>query len=284
MSPERLEAAKNQITKLFNAGVIREIKYTEWLSNPVLVQKEGKWHMCVDYTELNKACPKDDFPLPRIDQLVNATSGCELMCFLDAYSGYHQILMAKEDEPKTASITPAGTYCYTRMPFGLKNAGATFTRLISRVLAGQLGRNVEAYVDDIVVKSGLANEHTKDLQETFASLRKDGIKLNPGKCAFGVKAGKLLGFLVSERDIEANPEKIRAVQEMKQPHNAREVQKLTGRLAALSRFLSHSAEKTLPFFKTLRGTEPFQWTENCQRAFEELKQYQTQLPSLTCPK
>ena len=119
--------------------------------------------------------------------------------------------MAKEDEPKTAFITPVGTYCYTRMPFGLKNAGATFTRLISRVLAGQHGRNVEAYFDDIVVKSGLADEHTKDLQETFANLRKDGIKLNPEKCAFGVKVGKLLSFLVSKRGIEANPEKIRAV-------------------------------------------------------------------------
>lgn len=170
------------------------------------------------------------------------------------------------------------------MPFGLKNVGATFSCLISKVLAGQLGRNVEAYVDDIVIKRKLADEHTKDLQETFASLRKDGIKLNPDKCAFGVKAGKLLGFLISERGIEANPENIRAVQEMKQPHNAREVQKLTGRLAAHSRFLSRSTERSLPFFKTLRGMELFRWTEGCQQAFEDLKQYLTQLPSLTSPK
>ena len=91
--------------------------------------------MCVDFTDLNKACPNDDFSLPRIDQLVDATSGCELMSFLDAYSGYHQVLMAKEDEPKTAFITPLGIYCYTRMPFGLKNTGATFSRLIAKVLA-----------------------------------------------------------------------------------------------------------------------------------------------------
>ena len=97
MSTERLEAAKKQISKLITAGAIREIKYTEWLANPVLVQKEGKWRMCVDYTDLNKACPKDDFPLPRIDQPVDSTSGCELMSFLDAYSGYHQIHMAKDD-------------------------------------------------------------------------------------------------------------------------------------------------------------------------------------------
>ena len=192
MSADRLEAAKKEVAKLLKAGVIREVKHSEWLANPVLVQKEtGKWRMCVDFTDLNKACPKDDFPLPRIDQLVDATSGCELMSFLDAYSGYHQVFMAKEDEPKTAFITPMGTYCYTRMPFGLKNAGATFTRLITKVLAGQLGRNVEAYVDDIVIKSKLAGAHTGDLQETFVNLRAEGIKLNPEKCAFGVKAGKL---------------------------------------------------------------------------------------------
>ena len=285
MSAERLQAAKKQVAKLLQGGIIREIKYSEWLANPVLVKKKetGTWRMCVDFTDLNKACPKDDFPLPRIDQLVDATSGCELMSFLDAYSGYHQVLMASEDEPKTAFITPIGTYCYNRMPFGLKNAGATFARLIAKVLATQLGRNAEAYVDDIVIKSRFAAAHAKDLQETFHNLREGGIKLNPEKCAFGVKAGKLLGFLVSERGIEANPEKIRAIQDMKPPQSARDVQKLTGRLAALSRFLSRSAERALPFFKTLRGAEPFRWTDSCQKAFEELKQYLTQLPSLTSP-
>ena len=140
---------------------------------------------------------------------------------------------------------------------------------------------MEAYVDDIVIKRKIAGTHTKGLQETFASLRAEGIKPNPEKCAFDVKASKLLRFLVSERGIEANPKKIRAVQEMKPPHNTREVQKLTGHLVALSRFLSRSAEKALPFFKTLRGMEPFQWTDDYQRAFQELKQYLAQLPSLT---
>ena len=284
MTSERLEAAKAEVTRLLKAGVIREVNHSEWLANPVLVQKSsGKWRMCVDFTDLNKASPKDDFPLPRIDQLVDATSGCELMSFLDAYSGYHQIFMAKEDEEKTAFITPMGTYCFNRMPFGLKNAGATFSRLIAKVLAEQLGRNVEAYVDDIVVKSRHAGSHTGDLEETFVNLRREGIKLNPDKCAFGVKAGKLLGFLVSERGIEANPEKIRAIQEMEPPRSAREVQRLTGRLAALSRFLSRSAERALPFFKTLRGAEPFRWTPVCQAAFEDLKKYLAQLPSLTSP-
>nr|AAT77832.1 putative gag-pol precursor [Oryza sativa Japonica Group]ABF96916.1 retrotransposon protein, putative, Ty3-gypsy subclass [Oryza sativa Japonica Group] len=251
MSADRQEAAKAEVQKLLRAGVIQEIDHPEWLANPVLVRKSnGKWRMCVDFTDLNKACPKDDFPLPRIDQLVDSTAGCELMSFLDAYSGYHQIHMNPLDIPKTSFITPFGTFCHLKMPFGLRNAGTTFARLVYKVLGKQLGRNVEAYVDDIVVKSRKAFDHAIDLQETFDSLRAAGIKLNPEKCVFGVRAGKLLGFLVSERGIEANLEKIDAIQQMKPPLSVHEVQKLVGRIAALSRFLSKAAERALQGAKT----------------------------------
>ena len=140
---------------------------------------------------------------------MDSTAGCDLLCFLDAFSGYHQIKMAKEDEEKTAFLTPCGVYCYTCMPFGLKNAGATFQRLKRIALGAQMGRNAEAYVDDIVVKYRKGDTLLKDLEEKFASLRKVNIKLNPAKCVFGVPSGKLLGFLVSHRGIEANPDKIR---------------------------------------------------------------------------
>lgn len=212
----RAEAAKAEVQKLLEAGVIREVHHPKWLANPVLVRKaNGKWRMCVNFTDLNKACPKDDFPLPRIDQLVDSTSGCALMSFFDAHSRYHQVWMKRGDEEKTSFLTPFGTYCYRRMSFGLKNAGATFTRLIYQVLADQLGRNVEAYVDDIVIKSREAQDQWADLRETFANLRSAGVKLNPEKCAFGVRTGKLLGFLVSKREIEANPEKIEALRNMR---------------------------------------------------------------------
>ncbi|KAF0935407.1 hypothetical protein E2562_032666 [Oryza meyeriana var. granulata] len=128
--------------------------------------------MCVDFTDPNKACPKDDFPLPRIDQLVDSTVDCELMSFLDIYSGYHQVFMAEEDQEKTSFITPFGTYCYICMPFGLKNAGATFAHLVYKMLEAQIGRNIEAYVDGMVVKSRKAIDHVADLQETFNNLRK----------------------------------------------------------------------------------------------------------------
>ena len=205
------------------------------------------------------------------------------MSFLDAYSGYHQIHMNPLDIPKTSFITPFGTFCHLRMPFGLRNAGATFARLVYKVLYKQLGRNVEAYVDDIVVKSRKAFDHAIDLQETFDSLRAADIKLNPEKCVFGVRAGNLLGFLISERGIEANPEKIDAIQQMKPPSSVHEVQKLAGQIAALSRFLSKAAERGLPFFKTLRGAGKFNWTPECQAAFDELKQYLQSPPALISP-
>ena len=157
--------------------------------------------MCVDLTNLNKACPHDPFPFPCIDQIVDSTAECDLLCFLDAFSGYHQIKMAVEDVEKTAFLTPCGVYCYTCMPFVLRNAGVTFQRLMHIALGRQLGKNAEAYVDDIVVKSWEARTLIQDLEETFASLRQVDLWLNPEKCVFSVPSGKLLGFLVSHRGL-----------------------------------------------------------------------------------
>nr|ABF93464.1 retrotransposon protein, putative, unclassified [Oryza sativa Japonica Group] len=217
-APERQAFIREEVARLLEAGFIREVLHPEWLANPVVVPKaNGKLRMCIDYTDLNKACPKDPYPLPRIDQIVDSIAGCDHLCFLDAYSGYHQIRMAREDKEKTAFITPIGTYCYTTMPFGLKNAGPTFQRTTRISLGSQIGRNVEAYVDDLVVKTRNQETLLSDLAETFESLRSARIKLNLDKCVFGVPAGKLLGFLVSARGIEANPEKIRAIERMRPP-------------------------------------------------------------------
>jgi hypothetical protein len=126
--------------------------------------------MCVDYTDLNKPCPKDPFRLSWIDQVINSTAGCDLLCFLDCYSGYHQIAFKEEDQEKTAFITPFGAYCYTTMSFGLKNTGATYQRAIHKCFKKQLNKNVEAYVDDVVVKTRNSDTLIADLEETFASL------------------------------------------------------------------------------------------------------------------
>jgi len=157
---------------------------------------------------------KKPFPLPSIDQIVDSTAGCEILSFLDAYSGYHQIKMKESDQLVTSFITPFGMYCYVTMPFGLKNAGATYQRCMLKVFGSLIGKILEAYVDDIVVKSRKASGLVADLEETFQCLRAKGIRLNPEKCVFGIPRGMLLGFIVSERGIEANLEKVLAIANM----------------------------------------------------------------------
>nr|KYP73705.1 Transposon Ty3-I Gag-Pol polyprotein [Cajanus cajan] len=154
----------------------------------------GKWRMCTDYTNLNKACPKDAYPLPNIDRLVDGASGHKVLTFLDAYSGYNQIPMHLRDEEKTAFITDSANYCYQVMPFGLKNAGATYQRLMNQVFRHQLGRNMEVYVDDMVVKSGDLTKHVADLSEVFQQLRRYDMRLNPEKCVFGYQVENSLAL------------------------------------------------------------------------------------------
>jgi hypothetical protein len=179
--------------------------------------------MCVDYTYLNKACMKDPFGLPRIDQVVDSIAGCDLLSFLDCYSGYHHIALKKEDQIKTSFITPFGAFCFTAMSFGLKSAGATYQRGIQQCLQSQIGRNAEAYVDNVVVKTQEEEGLIPDLAEIFDNLRKFKMKLNPEKCTFGVPSGKLLGYMVSHRGIDPNPEKMLAITKMKPPHSLYDV-------------------------------------------------------------
>ncbi|CAL2239343.1 unnamed protein product [Prunus armeniaca] len=194
-APERVAIIEAEIDKLLAAGFIEEVSYSEWLANVVLVakQEKGKWRVCVDYTDLNKACPKDNFPLPRIDQLVDSTSGNQLLSFMDAYSGYNQIMMYDDDKAKTSFIIERGTYCYKVMPFRLKNAGATYQMLVNKIFKEQIGRTMEVYVDDMLVKAPKRADHLKNLTEAFSLLRQYRMKLNPSKCTFGVSFGWFLG-------------------------------------------------------------------------------------------
>ena len=235
--------------------------------------------MCVDFMDQNKTCPKDSFPLLRIEQLVDSTVGYKLLTFMDAFSRYNQIKMAEEDQEKIAFITSQGLYCYKVMPFGLKNAGATYQRLVNKMFSKQFGRNIEVYVDNMLIKSKEEPTHLDDLKETFATIRQYQMKLNPSKCAFGVASRKFLGFVVSQRGIEANPEKVKAILNMTSPKIVKEVQKLTGRIVALNRFVSKATDKCLPFFKTLK--QAFAWIDECEAAFQELKRYLSNPPLLS---
>ena len=212
MAPEHQEAVREEVEKLLKAESVREVQYPDWLANIVLVKKSNnKWRFCVDFADLNKACPKDCYPLPRIDLLVDATAGHSLLLFINADSGYNQIRMYPADEEKTFFITDQGTYCYRVMPFGLKNVGATYQQLVNHMFRELIGRSIEVYMDDLLVKSMEETDHLQQLAEAFGILRKFQIKLNPAKYAFGVSSRKFLGHLVSRRGVEASPEKIWAV-------------------------------------------------------------------------
>ena len=206
LGKEQRLAAKAEADKLLSAGFIEEAHYTTWLSNVVLVKKaNGKWQMCVDYTDLNKACPRDAYPLPNIDRLVDGAAGNKVLSFLDAYSDYNQITMAASDMNKTAFIIDDANYFYKVMPFGLKNAGATYQQLMDKVFSHLMGKCVEVYVDDMVVKSPSHHQHAQDLSTVFSTLRQYDLLLNPDKCILGVDRDKFLGFMLTKRDIEANP-------------------------------------------------------------------------------
>jgi hypothetical protein len=192
-------------------------------------------------------------------EAVDSAAGCEVISLLDCFSGYHQIYMKEEDKASTSFITPFGTYCFVWMPEELKNAGSTFSHLTKKVHENQVGRNIFIYVDDIVVASKSKDDHLTGLAETFANMRDARLRLNPEKCVFGVRQVKILGYLVSHRGIEANPTKIQAIMGMAPPRSIKDIQRLTGRLAALNRFISKSTERSLPFLKTLCGTKDFVW-------------------------
>jgi hypothetical protein len=214
---------------------------------------------------------------------VDSTAGSVLLCFLHCYSGYHQIVLHPDDEDKMAFMTPHDVYFYKVMTFVLKNAGATYQKAILKCLASRIGKNVEAYVDDVVVKTTEDDQLIADLTETFVNLREFQWKLNLTKCVFGVPSGLLLGFMVGHRGIEANPAKVDAIRKMAKPSNKKDVMKLTGMMAALGHFISKLGEKGLPFFKLLKKADKFVWDDEAQKVFKALKESLTPLPIMTPP-
>ncbi|WCJ18433.1 Transposon Tf2-6 polyprotein [Euphorbia peplus] len=239
--------------------------------------------MCVDYRDLNRASPKDNFPLPHIDVLVDNTAEYFMLSLMDGYSGYNQILIDAVDRAKTTFITYWGTFCYKVMPFGLKNAGATYRRAMVTLFHDMIHKEMEVYVDDMVAKSRENEDHVEVLRKVFQRLRKYNIRLNLAKCAFGVTAGKLLGFIVSRRGIEADPSKIKAIREMQPPKTEKEVRGFLGRLNFIARFIAQMTTKCEPIFKLLRKNNPGTWDHECQLAFDKIREYLQNPPILHPP-
>ena len=206
------------------------------------------------------------------------------MSFLDAFQGYHQIPLALDNQEKTSFITPIGNYHYKVMPFGLKNAGSTYQRMITKMFEAQMGKNIEVYIDDMVVKSKIVSKHIGDLTNIFKILRGHKLRLNASKCSFRVGSRKFLGYMVTHRGIEVNPDQVRAINSLQPPWNPKEVQRLTGMTAALNRFISRSADRCRPFFLLMNKWKGFEWTNECPPAFQQLKDYLSRPPIMSSPK
>jgi hypothetical protein len=273
-----------EVKKLLDVGFIKPIQHPRWLSNIVPVKKKnGQIRCCVDFRNLNKACPKDEFPLPNMDLLIDSVAGHAMFSFMDEFSGYNQIRMSTKDAEKTAFRTPIDNFYYTVMPFGLKNAGATYQMTMTAMFHDMMHKEIEDYVDDIVVKSKKREDHLETLRKVFDRCRLYKLKMNPLKCAFGVSARKFLGFLVHNRGIDVDPAKASAIATMKAPTSHKELKSFLGRLSYIRRFIPGLAAVTAVFTPLMKKGVPFVWSTACQQAFEKIQVIMTKLPTVCAP-
>ncbi|WKA06492.1 hypothetical protein VitviT2T_024388 [Vitis vinifera] len=260
------------------------VEYPKWLANVVPIpKKDGKVRVCVDFKDLNKANLKDDFPLPHIDLLVNSIASHLMLSFMDGFFEYNQILMALEDMEKTTFIIECSTYCCRVMPFGLKNAGATYQRATTTLFHDMMHKDVEAYVNDMIVKSRVKTYHLATLKKFFERIWKFRLRVNPNKCTFGVTFGKLLGHMVSERGIKVDLNKIKAILDMPVPRTEKEIRGFLGRLQYIGRFIARLTDICEPIFCFLRKNQLTVWNDDCHITFEKIKEYLLSPPVLVPP-
>ncbi|GKV43753.1 hypothetical protein SLEP1_g51005 [Rubroshorea leprosula] len=269
MSAEVTLKVKEEIEWLVKAGFIRTCR------------------VCVDFRDLNLATPKDEYPMPITDLLVDGVARHKILSFMDGHSGYNQIFIVNADVPKTVFRCPGavGTFEWVVMPFGLKNAGATYQRAMNAIFHDMIGKFMEIYIDDVVVKSNGEADHLVYLRKSFERMRQHGLKMNPLKCAFGVSASNFLGYLVHERGLEVDKNKTRAVIEAKPPLNKKELQRFLGQVNFLRHFISNLARKTRVFspLLKLKSEADFKWEEHHQSAFDMIKWYLSRPPVLVPP-
>src|ERR1044072_791465 len=287
-APEVVLKIKEEIERLLRSKFIRTARYVDWLANVVpVIKKNGTLRVCIDFRDLNAATPNDEYPMPVADMLVDSAAGHEYLSLLDGYSGYNQIFIAEEDVPKTAFRCPGalGTYEWVVIPFDLKNAGATYQRVMNTIFHDFIKTFMQVYIDDVVIKSASKNGHLDHLRQAFERMRKHGLKMNPLKCAFGVVAGDFLGFVVHKNGIEINQNKTKAIFNTSPPSNKKQLQSLLGKINFLRRFISNLSGRTMIFspLVKLKKEKKFKWEEEHQKAFEEIKTYLMNPPVLLPP-
>jgi hypothetical protein len=255
---EVLADVKKEVERLLDANFIRPCRYAEWSSNIVPVYKEnGKMRVCVDFRDLNIVTPMDGYPMLVVDLLVDAAARHKVISFMDGNAGYNQIFMAIEDISKTAFICPGhiGLFEWIVMTFGLKNASVTYQRAMNYIFHELIGKIVDIYIDDVLIKSLNHDSRLEDVKRTLECTRKHGLKMNPNKCAFGVSALEFLGFLVHEGGIEVGKKSMKAIDEVVPPTNLKELQSLLGKINFVRRFISNLSQKSFSFLSVAEDQE-----------------------------
>ena len=279
-----LPLIETKVQRMFEAGIIAPIRFSEWVSNLVPTRKKtGEIRLYVDLRNLNQVSLKDHYPLPKMDHILQRVVGSSRISLLDGFSGFNQILVHPDDQDKTAFTIPWGTFKYVKMPFGLKNAGATFQRATDIAFSKEIHDFLVVYLDDLTPFSKSDQEHLKHLRQIFMTCRKYGISLNPKKSLFGLEEGKLLGHIISKDRIRIDPERIQAILQIPYPRNIKELQAFLGKINFLRRFIPNLAELIRLLSNMLKKDSKVKWSLETKQAFEGVKSALTQAPVLTSP-
>jgi ribonuclease HI len=283
-NPILLPVIEREVKKLLDAKIIVPLRYSDWIANLVPVRKKnGEIRLCVDFRNLNKSSLKDNYPLPKMDHVLEKVVGANRMSMIDGFSGYNQIAMNEQDREKTAFTTPWGTFMYDKMPFGLMNAGATFQRAMDIAFVGERDKFVVIYLDDLTVFSKTDEEHLSHLKQTFEKCRRYGLSLNPKKSHFAMQEGKLLGHIVFKDGIKIDPKRVEAIQTINIPRNVKEIQAFLGTINFLRRFVPNFAEIVKLITGMLKKDSKVKWTTEAKVSFEHIKKVISEAPVLSSP-
>jgi hypothetical protein len=272
-NPLLLPIIEKEMKRLLEEKIIVPLRYSEWVANLVSIRKKnGEIRLCVDFKNLNMCSLKDNYPLPKMDYILQRVIGAKRISMLDGYSGYNQILVMEEDKKKTAFTTPWGTFMYEKMPFGFMNAGTTFQRAMDIAFIGEKDRFVVIYLDDITIFSASNEEHFHHLKQTFEKCRRYGISLNPKKSHFAMEEGKILGHIVSPEGIKIDSERVKEIQQIDIPRNKKSIHSFIGKINFLRRFIPNFAKIVKYITDMLKKDAEIKWILEARESFERIKQ------------
>jgi Reverse transcriptase (RNA-dependent DNA polymerase)/RNase H-like domain found in reverse transcriptase/Spumavirus aspartic protease (A9) len=283
-SPTEQEHIDKEIQDMLKYNIIRPSTKSEWASPVILVpKKNGKLRFCVDYRQLNKVTKKDNYPLPRIDEILDSLGNSQWFTSLDLASGYWQVEVREEDKPKTAFISRNGTYEFNVMPFGLSNAPGTFQRLMDSVLGNSLWKHVMVFLDDLNIFSRTFDEHLQHLEDVFQRIEKAGLRINPDKCHFCTQSLQFLGHIITNKGILPDDSKVEAVKNYPVPQNLTQLRAFLGLASYYRRFIKDFSKISTPLYELLKKNIPYDWTDERQQVFQFLKNKLITAPILAYP-